>query len=92
MYTRFSHNSHSVTSLLSVSEAGAFAYVRKVFAQFPFRDVLTYCFGSAAFAYARKVFAQFPFRNFLTYCIGNVCFAYVRKICRTSMGLTFLSS
>ena len=47
-------------------------YVRKVFAQFSFRNLLTCHLKSGCFAYVCKVFTLDAFRKYLSVCAGDV--------------------
>ena len=63
---------HSVPCIVPISEIWVFAYVRQVFAQFAFRNLLSYHFGTVVVAYVRKVFAIL-FSSCLAYIASRKC-------------------
>ena len=72
MYVRFSHTLSLVTSLLIVVWMWCLSYVRKVFTQFAFRNLLTCHLKSGCFAYVCKVFTLDAFRKYFSVCAGDV--------------------
>ena len=95
MYARFSHNFFSISRLLRDPKDKVLAYVRKIFAQFPCRNALTYCVANVVLACVRKVFAQIMFRIFHTYCFEymglSLCAQGCRRISQSATSLLMIS-